>query len=253
MKISAVFSSALLVSSLSLNVQSDEIAHNQVTVIDENMTSAHSTWQPRLYVRRGCQPYAAVDAQGNYSGGLSARGSESGSCSTQGRGQTYVRSACWQVSGRQICANMYAWYFPKDMFMTGNLPIAGAGHRHDWEDVIIWTDNNSFAGAAYSQHGDYDIRSRDDSANSISGNTLTVQYDRNSGTHSLEPTSQTTGVMPAGISYFNLPSVARRTLANRDWGSANFPMKDSNFLNNIREAIPVNLTNDYGFTAENVR
>lgn len=253
MKTLAIFSSILLGASFSLNAQSDEIAHNQVTVIDKNMLSSHATWQPRLHIRRGCQPYAAVDVSGNHSGGLSARGSESGSCSTQGRGQTYARSACWSVSDRQICAHMYAWYFPKDMFMAGNLPISGAGHRHDWEDVIIWTDNNSFAGAAYSQHGNYDIRGRDDSANSINGNTLTVQYDRNGGTHSIETTSETSGVMPAGISYNNLPAVARRTLADRDWGSANFPMKDSNFLNNIREAIPLNLTNDYDFTAENVR
>ena len=237
----------------SFSAHSAELPHDQVEKITSGVSWKQSTWQPKLYKRRGCNAYAAVDAAGNYSGGLSATGSESGGCTHDGKGQTYSRAKCWDKSGREICALMYTWYFPKDMFMAGSIPIANAGHRHDWENVIIWTDNNTFAGAGYSQHGDYEIHGKNSSSNLISGKTLSVEYDRDSGTHAIQPTSASNGTIHLGVSWDRLPSAAKDTLVNHGWGGAVFPLKDSSFLGYIRESIPDNLRNDYGFSESDVQ
>ncbi len=229
-----------------------EVAHNQLTPLPESLVSKDSQWEPLFYKRNGCQPYAAVDAVGNYSGGLKETGSESGGCNNTTKGQTYSRSQCWVKSGHELCAIMYAWYFPKDMFMLGSWPISGAGHRHDWENVIIWTDNNSFAGASYSQHGGYEIRGKNDSKNVFNSGRLVVEYNRNSGTHSLQPSSKNNGVDYPGISWSRLPTAAKNTLNTHGWGSAVFPL-GNNFIGYIAESIPSNLTNDYGLTAQDIQ
>jgi hypothetical protein len=48
---------------------------------------------------------------------------------------------------------MYSWYMPKDS------PSSGLGHRHDWENVVVWLSSASttatLRGVAISAHGDY--------------------------------------------------------------------------------------------------
>lgn len=62
----------------------------------------------------------------------------------------YVRSGTYNGA----FAIMYSWYMPKDS------PSAGLGHRHDWENVVVWLSSASttatLRGVAVSAHGDYD-------------------------------------------------------------------------------------------------
>ena len=46
---------------------------------------------------------------------------------------------------------MYSWYMPKDS------PSSGLGHRHEWENVVVWLSGQSesatLRGVAISAHG----------------------------------------------------------------------------------------------------
>jgi hypothetical protein len=48
---------------------------------------------------------------------------------------------------------MYSWYMPKDS------PSAGLGHRHEWENAVVWLSSASTTatvrGVAISAHGGY--------------------------------------------------------------------------------------------------
>jgi hypothetical protein len=97
-------------------------------------------YEPFLHIASGCQSYTAVNSQGQVSGGLLNTGSSTGGCRDNRRGQTYTRGTWYR--GRY--AIMYSWYFPKDQLTDGG---GNFGHRHDWENVVIWIDNrkNSYS------------------------------------------------------------------------------------------------------------
>jgi hypothetical protein len=83
------------------------------------------------------------------SAGLDPTGSPSSSCSSS-PGQVYARAGSYNGA----FAIMYAWYMPKDS------PSSGLGHRHDWENAVVWlsaqSTTASVIGAAASAHGDFD-------------------------------------------------------------------------------------------------
>jgi hypothetical protein len=83
-----------------------------------------------------------------FSGGLATSGSHNSGCSSN-IGQVYVRSGTYNGA----FAIMYSWYMPKDS------PSAGLGHRHDWENIVVWLSSASTSatlrGVAISAHGDY--------------------------------------------------------------------------------------------------
>jgi hypothetical protein len=99
--------------------------------------SAILRYEPFLHIASGCQSYTAVNAKGDVSGGLDNSGSSTGGCTDTNRGQTYTRGG-W-LRGRY--GIMYAWYFPKDQLVDTGI---NAGHRHDWENVVIWIDDRKF-------------------------------------------------------------------------------------------------------------
>ena len=82
------------------------------------------------------------------SGGLATSGDPSGMCSSS-PGQVYARAGAHNGA----YAIMYSWYMPKDS------PGPGLGHRHDWENIVVWLSAQSttatIRGVAISAHGDY--------------------------------------------------------------------------------------------------
>lgn len=82
------------------------------------------------------------------SGGLNPTGSSNGMCSSS-TGQVYTRAGTY--NGK--FGIMYSWYMPKDS------PSSGLGHRHDWENIVVWLSAQStsatLTGVAISAHGDY--------------------------------------------------------------------------------------------------
>ncbi|XP_014550634.1 hypothetical protein COCVIDRAFT_114971 [Bipolaris victoriae FI3] len=188
-------------------------------------------FQPLLHIAHGCQPYTAVDDNGNTSGGLQDTGSTDGGCRDRNKGQTYARAA-WH---RGKFAIMYAWYWPKDQPIAGN--VVG-GHRHDWESVVVWLDNPANAnprilGAAASAHGNYQRTT----SPPIQGNNVKVEYfTRFPLNHALQFTNT-----PGRTYWINdwdaMPQASRAALTPGGlFGSANVPFRPDNFFSNLDRA-----------------
>lgn len=209
------------------------IPHDQVVGFNEVTPSttaqiAAKKFQPTLKVTTGCVPFPAVDAQGNTSGGLAASGGSSSGCSSS-PGQVYTRAAWYN----DVYAIMYAWYMPKDS------PSTGLGHRHDWEAAVVWIDNPAAANPqilsiSYSQHGDF--MNAAPSSSNTNGTHPKIEYKSTWPiNHSLFITSTAGGYQPL-IGWDDLTPAARAALNSTDFGSANVPMKDANFTNNLAKA-----------------
>lgn len=126
---------------------------------------------------------------------------------------------------------MYSWYMPKDS------PSSGLGHRHDWENIVVWlsdaSDSASIVGMAVSQHGGYDI----DSSGTFSGNSPLAGYISYwPVNHQMIFTSKKGGQQPL-IAWESLTDAARNALINTDFGSANVPFKDENFYPHLADAV----------------
>lgn len=209
------------------------IGHDQVVGFAE-VTPATVTqqaakrFQPYLKVYHGCVPFPAVDAAGNTSGGLQTSGASNGQCS-QSTGQVYSRSAWYNG----VWAIMYAWYFPKDS------PSPGLGHRHDWEGIVVWVDNPAVPepkvlSIAYSGHGQFTNVAP--SSTSMSGSSPLITYNSTWPiNHELGVDGTIGGKQPL-IGWDDLTPAARDALNTTDFGSANVPMNDSNFANNLAKA-----------------
>ncbi|EOD52252.1 putative necrosis- and ethylene-inducing protein 1 precursor protein [Neofusicoccum parvum] len=187
-------------------------------------------FEPTLHIAHGCQPYTAVNEAGDISGGLQDTGSSTGGCRDTGKGQTYVR-AKWH-NGR--FAIMYSWYFPKDHPNSGD--VAG-GHRHDWENVVVFIDDPAAAtptliGASASSHSGY-TKSDNPQRN---GDRVMVEYFTNFPTNHELQFKTSEGADYALLDWDVMTDAAKQALQNADFGSANVPFKDGNFETKIEEA-----------------
>ncbi|KAI5364504.1 Putative necrosis inducing protein [Septoria linicola] len=182
-------------------------------------------YKPYLKVDDGCVPFPAVDAGGNTGGGLNPSGGSSDGCSSS-TGQIYSRAGTYNGA----YAIMYSWYWPKDS------PSTGLGHRHDWESIVVWlsaaSTSATIRGVAASAHGDYDTTT----SPNLSGTSPLIRYFSTFPVnHQLGFTSTQGGQQPL-IAWESLPSAARTSLENTDFGDANVPFKDANFQNNLAKA-----------------
>ncbi|WP_018607724.1 NPP1 family protein [Uliginosibacterium gangwonense] len=184
------------------------------------------TFRPYLWIQNGCAPFPSVDAAGNVGGGLKPSGGSSNGCSNS-TGQVYVRSAWY----RGVWAIMYSWYWPKDE------PSPGIGHRHDWENVIVWINNpeasvQTVLGVSASEHSGYAKHLGAEVASS--NRHPLIKYDSKwPMDHALFFTDVVGSMSQPLIHWNQLTDAARYTLNNYDYGSANVPFKDNNFWNNL--------------------
>ncbi|KAG7397932.1 hypothetical protein PHYBOEH_011931 [Phytophthora boehmeriae] len=219
-------------------VKSDVISHDQVVpFVQPNATTisekAAVKFKPQIHITNGCHPYPAVNAGGDTSGGLKPTGAPSGSCKGSGYGsQVYGRSTWY--SGKW--AIMYSWYFPKDS------PSTGLGHRHDWEHVVVWinnpdVENPTILGVSPSAHSGYS-KYVPPSSDTVDGTSAKVNYESHWPiNHALDSTSKS-GDFQDLIMWDQMTDAARTALQNTDFGSANVPMKDGNFLTKLGNAWP---------------
>ncbi|KAL8366383.1 hypothetical protein RB595_004924 [Gaeumannomyces hyphopodioides] len=184
-------------------------------------------FKPWLKVFSGCVPFPAVDANGNTGGGLKPTGGSSSGCS-KNLGQVYARAG--QYDGRW--ALMYSWYMPKDS------PSPGLGHRHDWENCVVWIDDATSASPnivamAASGHGGYD---RTSGPFALDGTRPKIRYFSNWPlNHQLGFTDVEGGEQPL-VAWESLTDAARNALSTADFGSAGVPFKDDSFMNNLAKA-----------------
>nr|WP_237352734.1 NPP1 family protein [Rhizobium leguminosarum] len=223
-----LLTTVIILCELSKAAAADVLDHDKVQGFpDSSADSLLKTFQPFLKVFTGCVPFPAVDAAGNVSGGLRPSGAMDGHCS-KSTGQVYGRAQMF----RGQCANMYAWYFPKEQNVDGP---GNLGHRHGWQNIIVWTEacdsQSRIISVSYSDRGYYD---RENSPQ-LEGTHPLVAYER---PFPLNPSLMDTkykGAMQPAISWLDLTPEARSTLETYDFGKG-VPFNEYNYLFNLSKA-----------------
>lgn len=117
---------------------------------------------------------------------------------------------------------MYSWYMPKDS------PSSGLGHRHDWENAIVWLTSQSetatVRGVAISAHGEYQ---------KVSGHFVGTRPEIGyisvwPVNHQLIDTDEQGGEQPL-IAWDSMTAAARSAIETTDFGDATPSFRDSNF------------------------
>jgi hypothetical protein len=112
------------------------------------------------YDTDGCYAVAAIAPDGTINEGLNNTGAVNGNCHDApdlDRSQTYSRSKC----NNGWCAIAYASYFEKDQNVNGP---GNSGHRHDWEHVVSYVNQNSnqVEFVCFTKHSGITVSSRND-------------------------------------------------------------------------------------------
>lgn len=139
---------------------------------------------------------------------------------------------------------MYGYYFEKDVALE-NVCGVGAGHRHDWEHVVVWVQDNQVRYVAASAHGDYDNRPVGDIR--MEGDRAKIVYHKEGpSTHAFrfgneddDNIENHKGVWFQGalISYEGFPdSGLRDSMIGNDWGSAAIDFSDDRFAEALEKA-----------------
>lgn len=100
----------------------------------------------------GCYVTAAISPDGTTNPGRGATGTPQGQCRDPPQlenSNAYSRRRC----NNGYCAIMYEHYFEKDQALGGSFL---GGHRHDWENIVVFTQGNNVVRVAPSCHGGYD-------------------------------------------------------------------------------------------------
>ncbi|KAM4057233.1 necrosis inducing protein (NPP1) domain-containing protein [Hirsutella rhossiliensis] len=207
------------------------LAHDKVqpfpeTVPDDLTGKLYKRFKPWLHIIHGCVPFPAVDAQGNTNDGLDiCDGDETNECDGS-TGQVYSRSA--EKDG--MFAIMYTWYFPKDVPSV----CAVGGHRHDWENVVLWFSEKSesakYLGISISAHGGYKKYAQGSDEVKWDGDRALIGY---TNEWPLNHHLATTKDKPSGdvplIAWESLPKAAWDALQAKDWDKADLSFSDKNF------------------------
>ncbi|KAK7045525.1 hypothetical protein VNI00_007357 [Paramarasmius palmivorus] len=208
--------------------RAESIGHDKVEKLPASGGPNQTKFQPQLHIGNGCHSYPAVDADGNWSGGLKPTGSPSGSCRDTSKAQTYVRGA--DFKGKT--AFLYAWYMPKDEISPS------IGHRHDWEGAVVFLDpdNNKIEGVAASAHGDW-RKYKNPGGDKVDGNHVKLQYSAEGvNSHAIDITDKD-GDLSTLVDWAAMPGPARDAINDAShWGDANPPLADAHFEDNLNEA-----------------
>ncbi|CZT14078.1 uncharacterized protein RCC_00053 [Ramularia collo-cygni] len=134
------------------------IARDLIGALPASADSDEQRFQPLTdFDTDGCYYTSAIDSSGRTNPGLPVQSGTpvAGECREASRLQNnnvYSRKRC----NNGWCAIMYEYYFERDV--TG-FEFAGSvtsGHRHDWENIVIFTQNNVVKRIAPSCHGKYE-------------------------------------------------------------------------------------------------
>lgn len=192
----------------------------------------------------GCYNTPAIGGDGTLSPGLD-------NCYTTGpadchdvsdldNNNVYVRARC----NNGWCGHMYGYYFEKDVGLE-NVCGVGAGHRNDWEHIVVWTQNDEAKFVATSAHGEYDCKPAEEVR--WDGTHPKVVYHKDgAGTHAFRFANEDDdniendkGVWFYGalMSWLGFPDNGLRdSMANNDWGSAVIDFIDSRIQDTLESA-----------------
>lgn len=155
----------------------------------------------------------------------------------------YVRARC----NNGYCARVYSYFWQSDF-----------SHAYDWESIIVWTTDagtsSSVVGVTRGDHGNWDTRATSDGqlrfASDSTGEHVKMVYHYETWGFSHlwrfsktdggdEPPENGTGqwVVQPLVSWNGYPSLSvRNALADHDFGSGNFDLKESRFASVLNAA-----------------
>jgi hypothetical protein len=119
--------------------------------------------------------------------------------------------------------------------MPKDSPSSGLGHRHDWENVVVWltsaSETATVRGVAISAHGEYQKV-----AGHFSGTRPKIGYISVWPiNHQLIDTDEQGGEQPL-IAWDSMTPAARAAIETTDFGSATPSFRDNNFQNYLQDA-----------------
>jgi hypothetical protein len=234
-----------------------------LTPLPQNATELELRFQPALdFDTDGCYNTAAIDPDGNTNPGKGATKRPEGDCRDRAQlenSNVYSRTRC----NNGYCAIMwvplwcrpeqgdhrltnsprsrYEHYFEKDQAIGGTFI---GGHRHDWENIVIFTQGDNVIRVAPSCHGDYD-----DASNSFpirDGHPLFVYHKDSIRTHcfrlagddDLLQIENPLGVWFLGplVGWNGWPSLDLRNKLLQTWNGGVGPKLDDEFGDSLSEA-----------------
>ncbi|CAM5336396.1 Necrosis inducing protein (NPP1) OS=Streptomyces violarus OX=67380 GN=FHS41_007256 PE=4 SV=1 [Streptomyces violarus] len=212
-----------------------------------NAESLEQTFQPACHLD-GCYSTPAVGADGTVNGGLNPTGALNGDCrdaSDLDNTNGYSRYKC----NNGWCAILYALYFEKDQAVAGS---GIGGHRHDFEHVAVFVQDNQVKYVSASAHGSFSVHAA--SQVRFDGTHPKIVYHKDGvSTHCFrlansndEPPEnhKRTWQYPPLVGWKGYPAGVRDKLTSYDFGSANFGLKDGNFANHLASAKPSGIAFD---------
>ncbi|WP_016907714.1 NPP1 family protein [Streptomyces xiaopingdaonensis] len=215
--------------------------------LPQNATDLELSFQPAYdYDKDGCYATPAISPDGTIAPGLKLGGDMNGNCRDESdleNTNVYSRTKC----NNDWCAVVYASYFEKDQAAHGG---GSAGHRHDWEHVVVWVPEGGDAAeyVSTSAHGGFTVHGRDDLPFE-DAHPKVVYHKDGVSTHCFraakndggdEPPENHKGAWqyPALVGWDGYPEGLRDTLTAADFGSATLGIKDSTFDDHLAAAKP---------------
>ncbi|MCX5329808.1 MULTISPECIES: NPP1 family protein [unclassified Streptomyces] len=222
---------------------------NVLTLLPQNADGLEQTFSPAYdYDGDGCYATAAIGADGALNPGLKLGGDVNGKCHDPAQlanANTYSRAKC----NNGWCAVMYASYFEKDQATLGPAAI---GHRHDWEHVVVWVNNDQVQYVSVSQHSGYQVAAR--SSVRFDGSHPKIVYHKDGiSTHCFrfagsndEPAENATGnwFFPRLVGWNGYPAGYRDKLIGADFGSATLKIDDGDFPYHLAASKPSGIAFD---------
>jgi hypothetical protein len=214
-----------------------------LTLLPQNADGLEQTYSPAYdYDTDGCYATAAIGADGTINPGLSLGGDVNGHCHDYAQlanANTYSREKC----NNGWCAVVYASYFEKDQATLGPAAI---GHRHGWEHVVVWINNNQVQYVSVSQHTSYQVSAA--SSVRFDGTHPKIVYHKDGvSTHDFrfantndEPPENATGgwFYPRLVGWEGYPAGFRDKLMNANFGSATIKITDGTFNSILANSMP---------------
>jgi hypothetical protein len=212
-----------------------------ISALPGSASDIENTVQPLLdFDSDGCYNTAAIDASGNTNPGKGATGTPQGQCRDAVQlenSNVYSRARC----NNGYCAVMYEYYFEKDQAVMGSFL---GGHRHDWENIVVFTQGTSVIRVAPSCHGGYERASNQFPLTGLRPNM--VYHKDGVGTHCFRFANDDDLASPENpfgqfyssplIGWNNWPDVSLRDKMLATWNGGIGPKLDDEFGDKLREA-----------------
>jgi len=208
--------------------------------------AADAKWQPALdFDKDGCYNTPAIGPDGTLNPGLDLGGDVNGHCrdaSDLTNTNVYSRSKC----DNGWCAYMYAYYFEKDQAALGP---GSAGHKHDWEHIVVWVQDDQARYVSVSQHQGYEKKAASDVLFYDGTHPEAVYHKDGASTHCFrfaktdggdEPPENHEGTWQVKglVGWDDYPPGIRDKLVAADFGAATFKLTDERFPGTLASAKP---------------